>query len=46
MARFVLPIIAALLASACAQAQTKDAATDYPYRTVRIIVSAPPAAWA
>ena len=42
MARFVLPIIAALLAAAAAQAQTKDAAADYPNRTVRIIVSAPP----
>jgi len=42
MARLILPIIAALLAAAAAQAQTRDVAADYPNRTVRIIVSAPP----
>jgi tripartite-type tricarboxylate transporter receptor subunit TctC len=35
-------IIAALLAAAPARAQLKDPAADYPSRTVRIIVSAPP----
>ncbi len=34
--------VAALLVGASAQAQTVDAAADFPGRTVRIIVSAPP----
>ena len=43
MPRFVLPIIATLLIAVPALAQQKDEAADYPNRTVRIIVSAPPA---
>jgi tripartite-type tricarboxylate transporter receptor subunit TctC len=38
-----LPLLAVLLAAAPALAQQKDEAADYPNRTVRIIVSAPPA---
>jgi tripartite-type tricarboxylate transporter receptor subunit TctC len=43
MPKFVLPLVALLLAAAPALAQGKDEAADYPNRTVRIIVSAPPA---
>src|SRR5215831_11123659 len=39
----ILPLLALLLAAAPALAQQKDEAADYPNRTVRIIVSAPPA---
>jgi tripartite-type tricarboxylate transporter receptor subunit TctC len=39
----VLPILALSLAAAPAFAQQKDEAADYPNRTVRIVVSAPPA---
>jgi tripartite-type tricarboxylate transporter receptor subunit TctC len=35
-------IIAAIVVATLAHAQTKDPAADYPNRTVRIIVSAPP----
>jgi tripartite-type tricarboxylate transporter receptor subunit TctC len=38
----ILTIIAAIVAATLAHAQTKDPAADYPNRTVRIIVSAPP----
>jgi tripartite-type tricarboxylate transporter receptor subunit TctC len=38
----ILTIIAAIAAATLAHAQTKDPAADYPSRTVRIIVSAPP----
>jgi tripartite-type tricarboxylate transporter receptor subunit TctC len=42
MARLVPAIVAAFVAASFAHAQTKDAAADYPSRTIRIIVSAPP----
>jgi tripartite-type tricarboxylate transporter receptor subunit TctC len=38
-----LPLLAFLLATLPALAQQKDDAADYPNRTVRIVVSAPPA---
>ena len=41
--KFVPSVLALLLAAAPALAQQKDEAADYPNRTVRIIVSAPPA---
>jgi tripartite-type tricarboxylate transporter receptor subunit TctC len=41
--KFVLSVFALLLAAPPALAQGKDEAADYPNRTVRIIVSAPPA---
>jgi tripartite-type tricarboxylate transporter receptor subunit TctC len=43
MLKSVLPILALSLAAAPAFAQQKDEAADYPNRTVRIVVSAPPA---
>jgi len=43
MLKSVLPILALALAAAPVLAQQKDEAADYPNRTVRIIVSAPPA---
>ncbi len=42
MRKFVVAIFAAALAALPAQAQRADEAADYPNRTVRIIVSAPP----
>ena len=41
--KFVLSVFALLLAAPPALAQGKDEAADYPNRTVRIVVSAPPA---
>jgi tripartite-type tricarboxylate transporter receptor subunit TctC len=43
MPKSLLPLLALLLAAFPALAQQKDGAADYPNRTVRIIVSAPPA---
>ena len=43
MPKIVLPLVALLLVAAPAHAQQKDEAADYPNRTVRIVVSAPPA---
>jgi tripartite-type tricarboxylate transporter receptor subunit TctC len=43
MLKTVLPLLALLLGAVPALAQQKDEAADYPSRTVRIIVSAPPA---
>jgi tripartite-type tricarboxylate transporter receptor subunit TctC len=43
MPRTLLPILALLLTAVPALAQQQDEAADYPNRTVRIIVSAPPA---
>ena len=43
MPKLILPLLAFLLAAEPALAQQKDEAADYPSRTVRIIVSAPPA---
>jgi tripartite-type tricarboxylate transporter receptor subunit TctC len=42
MTKYFLPILATLLAAVPALAQQKDEAADYPNRTVRILVSAPP----
>jgi tripartite-type tricarboxylate transporter receptor subunit TctC len=42
MTKYFLPILATLLAALPALAQQKDEAADYPNRTVRILVSAPP----
>jgi tripartite-type tricarboxylate transporter receptor subunit TctC len=42
MQKYFLPLIAAALAAVPALAQQADEAADYPNRTVRIVVSAPP----
>jgi len=42
MRKYILPMIAAALAAVPALAQQSDEAADYPNRTVKIVVSAPP----